>query len=551
MTPEQLNEAIVSALRALANSGVFAKEQVPSEVVVERPKNRDHGDWATNVAMQLAGKLGINPRELAEKLAKELRETDGVESVSIAGPGFINFFVSDAAAGALAKVIVEQGDSYGLSSELAGQKLNLEFVSANPTGPIHLGGTRWAAVGDSLARILQSQGASVTREYYFNDHGAQIDRFARSLVAAALGQEAPEDGYAGEYITEISQQILTNQPEVLELTGEEQQEAFRAAGVGMMFEQIKKSLEDFGVHFDVFFHENSLYESGAVEKSIARLRELGHLFEEEGALWLRSSTFGDDRDRVVIKSDGDAAYIAGDIAYYLDKRDRGFDTAIYMLGADHHGYVPRMMALCAAFGDEPGKHMEILIGQLVSLVRDGQPVRMSKRAGNVVTMEDLVEAVGVDAARYALSRSSINSTLDIDIELLARRTNDNPVFYVQYAHARVCSLLRQAGEKGYAYDQANGLANLARLDDDTSLQLMVELSRYPEVVEAAGDALEPHLVAQYLRELAYAFHTWYAGTPVLIDDAAARDARLALALAVRQALANGLDLLGVSAPEKM
>ncbi len=551
LTPEQLNEAIVSALRALANSGALPKEHIPSEVVVERPKNRDHGDWATNVAMQLAGKLGANPRELAEKLANELRETDGVESVSIAGPGFINFFVSDAAAGALAKVIVEQGESYGLSSELAGQKLNLEFVSANPTGPIHLGGTRWAAVGDSLARILQSQGASVTREYYFNDHGAQIDRFARSLVAAALGQEAPEDGYAGDYITEISQQILTNQPEVLELTGEEQQEAFRVAGVEMMFEQIRKSLEDFGVHFDVFFHENSLYESGAVEKSIARLRELGHIFEEEGAIWLRSSTFGDDRDRVVIKSDGDAAYIAGDIAYYLDKRDRGFDTAIYMLGADHHGYVPRMMALCAAFGDEPGKHMEILIGQLVSLVRDGQQVRMSKRAGNVVTMEDLVEAVGVDAARYALSRSSINSTLDIDVELLARRTNDNPVFYVQYAHART----KQVDRNAPTLDVDRSEFDPALLSEPSESDLLAKLAEFPRVVTQAAEFREPHRVARYLEEVAGSYHRFYDSCRILPlparDVETVHRTRLWLNDAAGVVLANGLGLLGVSAPERM
>ena len=519
--------------------------------MVERPKNREHGDWATNVAMQLAGKLGTNPRKLAEDLAQELRETDGVESVSIAGPGFINFFVSDAAAGALARAIVEQGATYGLSKELEGQKLNLEFVSANPTGPIHLGGTRWAAVGDSLARVLESQGAVVTREYYFNDHGAQIDRFARSLVAAALGEPAPEDGYAGEYITEISQQILSTQPEVLELTGEERQEAFRAAGVEMMFEQIKRSLFDFGVSFDVFFHENSLYESGAVERSISRLRELGHIFEEDGATWLRSSTFGDDRDRVVIKSDGETAYIAGDIAYYLDKRERGCDSAIYMLGADHHGYVPRMMALCAAFGDEPGKHMEILIGQLVSLVRDGQPVRMSKRAGNVVTMEDLVEAVGVDAARYALTRSSINSPLDIDVELLARRTNDNPVFYVQYAHART----KQVDRNAPTLDVDRSEFDPALLSEPSESELLAKLAEFPRVVTQAAEFREPHRVARYLEEVAGSYHRFYDSCRILPLPAreveTVHRTRLWLNDAAGVVLANGLSLLGVSAPERM
>ncbi|MEK9908471.1 MAG: arginine--tRNA ligase, partial [Aquiluna sp.] len=444
MTPEQLNQAILEALARLASRSVLPESEIPGSVVVERPKNREHGDWATNVAMQLAGKLQQNPRSLAEAIAGVLESTEGVESVSVAGPGFINLFVSSAAAGALVKDIVEAGANYGLSQALGGQNLNLEFVSANPTGPIHLGGTRWAAVGDSLARILQSQGASVTREYYFNDHGAQIDRFTQSLIAAAKNEAAPEDGYSGEYISEIAREVLRRDPDILSLEGDAQSEAFRALGVELMFEEIKASLTNFGVSFDVFFHENSLYESGAVDRAIARLRELGHIFEEDGAVWLRSSSFGDDRDRVVIKSDGDAAYVAADLAYYLDKRDRGFDRAIYMLGADHHGYVPRLMALCQAFGDVPGENMEVLIGQLVNLVKGGTVVKMSKRAGNVVTMEDLVDAVGVDAARYALTRSSINSSLDIDLELLARRTNDNPVFYVQYAHARTKQVDRNA-----------------------------------------------------------------------------------------------------------
>jgi arginyl-tRNA synthetase len=337
----------------------------------------------------------------------------------------------------LAKAIVEAGSAFGTSKELAGVKMNLEFVSANPTDPIHIGGTRWAAVGDSLARVFESQGAEVTREYYFNDHGAQIDRFARSLLAAARKQEAPEDGYAGAYITEIAERVLAETAEdILSMSEADAQEKFRAAGVEPNVQEIRESLHDFGVDFDVYFHENSLYVSGAVERAIEKLKALGHMFEEDGALWLRTTTFGDDRDRVVLKSDGEAAYIAGDLAYYLDKRSRGFDQCIYMLGADHHGYVPRMMAMCAAFGDVPGKNLEILIGQMVNLVKDGEPVRMSKRAGTVVTMEDLVGFVGVDAARYALTRSSINSSLDIDLEQLAKKTNDNPVFYVQYAHAR-------------------------------------------------------------------------------------------------------------------
>lgn len=550
MTPEQLSDAIVQALRDLSNSGELAIE-VPESVVVERPKNRDHGDWATNVAMQLAGKTELKPRDFADKLALKLQEVPGIESVEVAGPGFINIFVSDAAAAELVRQVVEQGPNYGRSDSMAGIKLNLEFVSANPTGPIHLGGTRWAAVGDSLARVFESQGAEVTREYYFNDHGSQIDRFARSLVAAALGEVAPEDGYAGAYITEIAQQIVTEHPAVLTLPAAERQEAFRSAGVELMFGQIRNSLADFGVHFDVFFHENSLYESGAVERAVSRLRELGHIFEEDGAIWLRSSTFGDDRDRVVIKSDGDAAYIAGDIAYYLDKRERGFDRCLYMLGADHHGYVPRMMALCAAFGDEPGNHMEILIGQLVNLVRDGEPVRMSKRAGNVVTMEDLVEAVGVDAARYALVRSSINTTLDIDLELISKRTSDNPVFYVQYGHARTRQVARNAEQAGVRMDHFEpGL-----LVEPSESELIAKLAEFPRVLGQAAQFREPHRVARYLEELAASYHRFYDNCRVIPmpgqEITSLHHTRLWLNQAAGQVLANGLALIGVSAPERM
>ncbi len=551
MTPEQISQAILQALSALESEGRLPGGSVPTEVVVERPKNREHGDWATNVAMQLANQVNLKPREFAELLSGKLSGVDGIEKVSIAGPGFINLFVSDSAAGALAKQIVELGDQYGLSKSLEGQKLNLEFVSANPTGPIHLGGTRWAAVGDSLARILQSQGASVVREYYFNDHGAQIDRFAISLLAAAKGEPTPEDGYAGSYIQEIATAIVKANPGVLTLETSEAQEEFRKAGVEMMFEQIKQSLHDFGVDFDVYFHENSLYESGAVEKSVEKLKSLGHMFEQEGALWLRSSSFGDDRDRVVIKSDGNASYIAGDIAYYLDKRSRGFDRAIYMLGADHHGYIGRMHAVCAAFGDKPGENMEILIGQLVSLVRAGEPVRMSKRAGTVVTMEDLVEAVGVDAARYALVRSSINSTLDVDLELLAKKTNDNPVFYVQYAHARTKQVDRNAAESGVKREQFSP----ELLSSESEQELLAKLSQFPGVLTQAAEFREPHRVARYLEELAGTYHRFYDNCRILPLPAKEvepiHQTRLWLNDAAGIVLANGLKLLGVSAPERM
>lgn len=551
MTPEQISLAILQVLADLKKEGRLPGGDVPSEVVVERPKNRDHGDWSTNVAMQLSGHFNLKPRDFAELLVEKLQNTEGIEQVTIAGPGFINLFVSNSAAGALAKQIVELASEFGKADSLAGQKLNLEFVSANPTGPIHLGGTRWAAVGDSLARILQSQGAAVVREYYFNDHGAQIDRFALSLMAAARGEPTPEDGYAGAYIQEIASAIVKNNPSILSLSSVEAQEEFRKAGVEMMFEQIKQSLHDFGVDFDVYFHENSLYESKAVEKAVAKLKTLGHMFEQEGALWLRSSSFGDDRDRVVIKSDGNASYIAGDIAYYLDKRSRGFDRAIYMLGADHHGYIGRMHAVCAAFGDQPGQNMEILIGQLVSLVRAGEPVRMSKRAGTVVTMEDLVDAVGVDAARYSLVRSSINSTLDIDLELLAKKTNDNPVFYVQYAHARTKQVDRNASEQGL--DRSVFAPEL--LSSPSESELLAKLSQFPGVLAQAAEFREPHRVARYLEEVAGSYHRFYDTCRILplpgqpIEPL--HHTRLWLNDAAGIVLANGLALLGVSAPERM
>ncbi len=550
MTPANLSESIARVLRELMDGSLAPFEL--GEIVVERPKSREHGDWATNVAMQYAGKAGLKPREFAEILAPALQSVEGIAKVDIAGPGFINITLEAGAAGAIAKDIVTAGDAFGKGNALTGLKMNLEFVSANPTGPIHIGGTRWAAVGDSLARILQAQGADVTREYYFNDHGAQIDRFARSLLAAARKQPAPEDGYAGAYIDQIAAQVLAGTAEdLLSLPEAEAQEAFRAAGVELMFEEIRISLHDFGVDFDVFFHENSLYESGAVNRAIARLRELGHIFEEDGATWLRSTTFGDDRDRVIIKSDGEAAYIAGDLAYYLDKRSRGFDRCIYMLGADHHGYVQRMMAMCAAFGDEPGVNLEIMIGQLVNLVRDGEPVRMSKRAGTVVTMEDLVEIVGVDAARYALVRSSINSMLDIDLALLEKKTNDNPVFYVQYAHARTKQVAANASSLGV--DTSEFQPEL--LNHASEEELLAKLIEFPRVTAIAAEFKEPHRVARYLEEVAGSYHRWYDNcrvTPLSGGEVKTiHRTRLWLNEAAGVVLRNGLGLLGVSAPERM
>ena len=552
MTPAELAVAIRRILEQMQADGSLVAAELPTEIVVERPRNREHGDWATNAAMQLAGLVGLNPRAFAELLAPRIEALDEVSKVDIAGPGFINITLNLASAGALAKSIVDAGSSYGKGESLKGLKMNLEFVSANPTGPIHMGGTRWAAVGDSLARVLAFQGAEVTREYYFNDHGEQIDRFARSLLARAKNLPAPEDGYGGEYIEQIANAVMAkSSKDILTLSDEDAQEAFRAEGVELMFGEIRQSLHEFGVDFDVYFHENSLHESKAVEKAITRLRELGHVFDEDGAVWLRSTDFGDDRDRVIVKSDGKPAYIAGDLAYYLDKRERGFDRCLIMLGADHHGYVQRMMAMCAAFGDEPGVNLEILIGQMVNLLRDGEPVRMSKRAGTVVTMEDLVEAVGVDAARYALARSSSNSQLDIDLAQLSKKTNDNPVFYVQYAHARTQQVAVNA--KSMKVDHSNFDPSL--LNHPTETDLLAKLSELPRLAVQAAEFREPHRIARYLEEVAGSYHRWYDNCRVipLADKPveAIHSTRLWLNDAAGVVLRNGLGLLGVSAPERM
>ncbi|WP_181575190.1 arginine--tRNA ligase [Actinomyces sp. Z5] len=558
MTPEELAEAIRNVLLAAVTDGSLALpvEEVPVPKV-ERPRSREHGDWATNVAMQLAKKAGTNPRALAQLLAERVGALDGVASAEVAGPGFLNIRLDAASAGELARTILTAGTAYGTNDSLAGQHINLEYVSANPTGPVHLGGARWAAVGDSLARIMAACGAEVTREYYFNDHGTQIDRFARSLLAAARGQETPEDGYGGSYIGEIAARVTADEagagrPDPATLPDVEATEVFRARGVDLMFAAVKAELHDFRTDFDVFFHEDSLHTSGAVERAIGRLRERGVIFEADGATWLRTTDFGDDKDRVLIKSDGDPAYFAADVAYYLDKRARGADCAIYLLGADHHGYIGRMMAMCAAYGDEPGVNMQIIIGQLVNLVRDGQPVRMSKRAGTVVTLEDLVDAVGVDAARYALARSSMDSMIDIDLNLLASTSNDNPVYYVQYAHARIRSVARNAAERGVSRDAG---FDPAQLDTPHDSQLLGVLAQYPAIVAQAAALREQHRVARYLETLAAAYHTWYGATRVTPrgDDPvdAGHVARLWVNDAVGQVIANGLGLLGVTAPERM
>ncbi|MBS9372960.1 arginine--tRNA ligase [Rhodococcus sp. B50] len=550
MTPSDLAQLLRgTAAGVLTDRGLDASV-LPETLTVERPRNPEHGDYATNVAMQVAKKVGVNPRELATWLAEALTAAEGIDSAEVAGPGFLNIRLAADAQGAIVATVLAEGDAYGNGRELANTKINLEFVSANPTGPIHLGGTRWAAVGDALGRILTAQGGEVTREYYFNDHGAQIDRFTRSLIASALGQPAPEDGYAGAYIVDIASSVLEQRPDALELPEDERHETFRSIGVESMFAHIKRTLHEFGVDFDVYFHENSLFESGAVEKAVETLKASGNLYFDDGAWWLKSTDYGDDKDRVVIKSDGNAAYIAGDIAYFQDKRSRGFDLCIYMLGADHHGYIARLKAAAAAFGDDPDT-VEVMIGQMVNLVRGGEAVRMSKRAGTVITLDDLVEAIGVDAARYSLVRSSVDQSIDIDLELWASTTNENPVYYVQYAHARLSSIARNAADLGLT---AEG-ADFSLLTHEREGDLIRTLGEYPRVLAKAAELREPHRVARYLEELAGTYHRFYDACRILPqgDEEAGplHTARLALCAAARQVLANGLGLLGVSAPERM
>ena len=558
VTPAELASIITETTRRVLTAHDLDPAVAPDLATVERPRNPEHGDYATNIALQTAKKAGTNPRDLATWLAGELGRVEGIDEASVAGPGFINIRLAADAQGRLVAEIIEAGDSYGTGDDYSDQRINLEFVSANPTGPIHLGGTRWAAVGDSLGRILTARGAAVTREYYFNDHGTQIDRFARSLVASAKNEPAPEDGYGGEYISDIADQVIEATPDWADNDDATIQEIFRSQGVELMFAHIKRTLAEFGTEFDVYFHENALFDSGAVDRAIATLKDNGNLYEADGAWWLRSSEFGDDKDRVVIKSDGNAAYIAGDIAYIADKIDRGHNLCIYMLGADHHGYIARLKAAASALGYDADQ-VEVLIGQMVNLVRDGKAVRMSKRAGTVITLDDLVEAIGVDAARYALIRTSVDSSLDIDMGLWASETSDNPVYYVQYGHARLCSLQRKAADIGVSIPEDLSTLDFSLLDHDREGDLIRTLGEFPGVVATAAELREPHRIARYAEQLAGTFHRFYdscqvlpkSGEPAGGETAPVFLARLALADATRRVLANALGLLGVSAPERM
>ena len=540
-----LTEAVASGDLALEGS------QIPSaeELRVERPRSREHGDWSSNVALQLAKKAGMPPRQVADTLAPRLAAVDGVAGVDVAGPGFLNISLDAASAGELARTIVEAGEGFGRNDSMSGRVINLEFVSANPTGPLHIGHTRWAALGDALHRLFVACGADVTAEHYTNDAGAQMGLFARSILARARGEAVPEGGYPGEYVDDLAADIVAEHPELPDLPDTEAEAICLERGCALQMQQIEQTLSDFHVSFDVWFSEKSLHDAGAVTEAVDRLREQGHVFEHEGATWLRTTDFGDDKDRVLLRADGRPTYFAADCAYYLSKKDRGFPEKVYMLGADHHGYVGRLKAIAACAGDDPETSIEVLIGQLINISGE----RMGKRRGNAIFLSDLLEWIGADPIRYSLGRFPADTPLDLDGEELRKRSNDNPVFYVQYAHARTCNVARLAGEDGVRREDG---FDPALLTHETESVLLAALGDFPRVVAQAAQLREPHRVARYLEDLAGHFHKWYDACrvrPMSADEEITdlHRSRLWLNDATRQVLASGLGLLGVSAPERL
>ena len=549
--------AILNALELAKKTGLI-NCQIPEKIILDRPKNRDHGDYATSIALTLAKDANLQPRVIAEVIVKTLNENNllvpaGISKVEIAGPGFINITLESASQGSVIIEILTAGKKYGQGESLAGKKINLEFVSANPTGPIHLGHTRWAAVGDSLGRVLSAAGAQVSREFYVNDRGNQMDLFGQSLRAAALGIDRPENGYHGEYIADLANEIIKKNPEFTKLDEESGMVAFREAGYKLQLDLQREVLENFGTHFDTWFSERSLYEDNFFNHTLDKLKSNGHVYEEEGAIWLRTTDFGDDKDRVMIKSDGSFAYFASDSAYYISKRERGFNLCIYMLGADHHGYVGRIKAIAACAGDDPEKDIEALIGQMVKIIEGGQELKLSKRAGTIITLEELVEKVGIDAARYTLIRYPTDTPMVMDVDLLKKNTNDNPVYYVQYAHARICAVLRNAKDLGIDYGLKFYSPEL--LVHERERELIGLLAEYPKIVAAAAFARQPHRVSRYIEDLAAQYHRFYNDCRVLPlgeeKPTKLNSARACLSMATAQVISNGLDLLGVNAPERM
>ncbi|MCD4534395.1 arginine--tRNA ligase [Nocardioides sp. cx-169] len=551
MTPEQLSTAIVDVLTTLSDEGAITlPDGVPTTVTVERPRQKGHGDYATNVAMQLGKKAGMNPRAFAELVAERLRRADGIAAVDIAGPGFLNITVEAGAQGQVALDVLAAGDAYGHNDALAGQRINVEFISANPTGPLHLGHTRWAAVGDALARVLAAAGATVDREFYINDRGTQMDLFGASIEAAALGRPIPEGGYQGGYIRDLAARLVAADPGLLDLPEPERLVAFREAGYAAQLAEQQEQLRTFRTEFDTWFSERSLHDSESVADTLLSLREKGHVFEADGAVWMRTTDYGDDKDRVLIRTNGELTYFASDTAYYLNKRARGFDLCIYLLGADHHGYVGRLRAMAACAGDDPDQNIEVLIGQLVKIMKNGEEMKLSKRAGTMVTLEELTDEIGVDPLRYTLGRYPADSPLTLDVAQMTKQSSDNPVFYVQYVHARVSSILRNAAALGLEPGTEMGL-----LTHEKEGELLRALAELPRVVASAAELREPHRVARYLEDTAGIYHRFYDNCRVLpMGDEEPNElhrARLALVAATRVVFANGLALLGVSAPERM
>ncbi|MBU6242928.1 MAG: arginine--tRNA ligase [Acidobacteria bacterium] len=551
-THHQLSEAIQRVINDARRAGALAGD-LPESVPLERPKNREHGDYATSIALALAKSSGKSPREIAELIATGLRSLEIIDRVEIAGPGFINITLAKATQGAIVTAILENRAKFGIGNELAGVKINLEFISANPTGPLHLGHTRWAAVGDALARVLAAAGAEVSREFYINDRGVQMDLFGASLRASALGIAKPESGYQGSYIDDLAVKIVMAQPEICKLPEPESLIAFREAGYKLQLQEQKDVLAKFGTVFQVWFSERSLHAGDALTKAMARLKKQGHIYDDEGATWLRTTEFGDDKDRVLRKSDGELTYFASDTAYYIDKRNRGFDICIYMLGADHHGYVGRLKATSACAGDNPDYNIEILIGQLVKIMEGGEEVKLSKRAGTIITLEELVEKVGVDAARYTLIRYPVETPMVLDVDLLKKRTNENPVFYVQYAHARIAAVLRNATDLEVKYGLEYYKPEL--LEHERERELLGGLAEFPRIVAGAAQLREPHRIARYLEDLAGMYHGFYTDCRVLPmgeeKPSELHFARATLSAATMQVFFNGLQLLGVSAPDRM
>ena len=559
----QLRELVLQAIKSLQNDTTLPADLALPGFVIERARSREHGDFACNIAMLLAKPARAKPRELAEKLVAALPANGLVEKVEIAGPGFVNFYLSPGAYHAEIRQIFDRGEAYGRSESGAGKTVGVEFVSANPTGPLHVGHGRNAVIGDCLSRLFAATGWNVKREFYYNDAGVQIANLAISVQARARGvlpddSGWPENGYRGDYIADVARAYLDRESVVADgetVVGEgdvDNLDAIRRFAVASLRREQDLDLKAFGVGFDVYFLESSLYSDGKVEETVKGLVDHGHTYESEGALWLRTTDYGDDKDRVMRKSDGTYTYFVPDVAYHLSKWQRGYGNAVTVLGSDHHGTLARVKAgLQALDVGIPKDWPHYVLYQMITVMRGGEEVKISKRAGSYLTLRDLIDEAGRDATRYFLIARKTDSQLIFDIDLARSQSNDNPVYYIQYAHARVCSVLRQAPEKGFTVDLQDGLAHLQRLDTEHEQILLTELSKYPELVEAAAANLEPHILAAWLRELANAFHTYYNSYQFLVDDAALRNARLALVVATRQVLKNGLGLLGLSAPESM